>query len=121
MFGTKLSAQTCHAIPGFWADVKGKCHPPLYYIIVTHKIKQAITNQPNDTEAVYRALVALGNMIYAARQFNNLLPAEEAQARSTLEGVENMSFTPKVGQSASELATDKRKIASLVKEILNTL
>ena len=77
-----------------------------------------ITNQPNDAEAVYRTLVALGNLLYAAKQFNTLLSTEEiAQARSALEGVEKMPFTPKAGQSATDQAAEKRKILNLAKEI----
>jgi len=83
---------------------------------------KAVTNQPNDAEAVYRALVALGNILYAAKQFNNPLPAEEVvQVKSTLEGVEKMAFAPKAGQSAPDQATEKRKILNVAKEILNTL
>jgi phospholipase A-2-activating protein len=83
---------------------------------------QAITNQPNDAEAVYRSLVALGNTLYAAKEYKTPLSAEElTQAKSTLEGVEKTTFTPKSGQSAADLAAEKRKIVSLANEILAAL
>jgi len=82
----------------------------------------AITNQPNDTEAVYRALVAVGNILYSAKKFNSPLLAEEvSRAKSTLAGVEKLSFTPKPGQPALDLAAEKRKIANVVKEVLAEL
>ena len=61
-------------------------------------------------------------MLYAAKQFNNPLPAEEvAQARSTLEGVEKMPLSPKAGQSALDWAAEKRKIVNVAEEISSTL
>jgi len=71
---------------------------------------------------MYRALVALGNILYAARQFNTPLPAEDvARARSTLEGIEKLSLPPRSGQSAVDLAAEQRKIANVAKEILGAL
>jgi len=76
------------------------------------------TAQPSDAEAVFRALVALGNMVYATKQFNTPLLAEEvAQTKLTLEGVGKMSFAPKPGQSAADLVAEKRKIVNVTKEI----
>lgn len=91
--------------------------------IITCTVAQVITTpQPNDAEAVYRALVALGNMLYAAKQFGTILPAGEiARTRSILEDVGNISFSPKPGQSAMDLAAEKRKILNVAKEILTTL
>jgi len=61
-------------------------------------------------------------MFYAAKQFNVPLPVEEAaQARSVLEGIGGVSFAPKPGQSAADLAAEKRKIANVAKEILTAL
>ena len=61
-------------------------------------------------------------MLYAAKQFNTPLSAEEvALARSTLEGAEKIPFAPKPGQSAVDLAAEKRKIVNVAKEILTTL
>jgi hypothetical protein len=61
-------------------------------------------------------------MLYAAKQFNTPLPVETiVQAKSALEGVEKLSFAPKSGQSAADLATEKRKILNVAKEILATL
>lgn len=61
-------------------------------------------------------------MLYAAKKFNAPLPAEETvRARSALEGVEKLSFPPKSGQSAADLAAEKRKISNIAKEILATL
>ena len=58
-------------------------------------------------------------MLYAAKKFNTPLPVEEAtQARSALEGAEKLSFSPRPGQSAADLAAEKRKIANVAKEIL---
>lgn len=63
-------------------------------------------------------MVALGNMIYATKQFNTPLLAEEvAQTKLTLEGVGKMSFAPKPGQSATDLAAEKRKVVNVTKEI----
>lgn len=91
-------------------------------MVVVDKSVQTINDQPNDGEAIYRALVALGNMLYAAKRFNTSLPPEEvAQARSTLEGAENIPFTPKAGQSAADSAAQKRKVIALAKEILTTV
>lgn len=67
-------------------------------------------------------MVALGNTLYAAKESNTPLSAEElTQAKSTLEGVEKTSFTPKSGQSATDLAAEKQKIVNLAKEILAAL
>jgi hypothetical protein len=67
-------------------------------------------------------LVALGNILYAAKQFDTPLPAEEAaQARSALEDVESIPFAPRPGQSAADLAAEKRKILNVTKEILSAL
>jgi len=61
-------------------------------------------------------------MLYAAKQFNTPLPAEEtAQARSALEGVEKLTFVPRSGQSATDSATEKRKVLNVAKEVLVTL
>jgi len=61
-------------------------------------------------------------MFYAAKQFNAPLPVEEAaRARSVLEGIGEVSFAPKPGQSAADLAAEKRKIANVAKEILTAL
>lgn len=61
-------------------------------------------------------------MLYAAKQFNTSLSAEElAQVRLVLEGVEKVIFTPKSGQSAADPAVEKRKIANVAKEILTAL
>lgn len=91
-------------------------------MVVTRTVKQAISNQPNDAEAVYRALIALGNMLYAAKQFDNPLTAEEVvKLRSTVEGVEKISFAPKAGQPGPDPATEKQKILNVAKEILSTL
>jgi len=89
--------------------------PPIVADLVAQVIKTA---QPSDSEAVYRALVALGNMVYATKQFNTPLLAEEvAQTKLTLEGVGKMSFTPRPGQSAADLAAEKRKVVNVTKEI----
>lgn len=57
-------------------------------------------------------------MIYATKQFNTPLLAEEiAQTKSTLEAAGKMSFAPRPGQSAVDLATEKRKVVNLTKEI----
>ena len=67
-------------------------------------------------------MVALGNTVYAAKESKTPLSADElTQAKSTLEGVEKTSFTPKSGQSAADQAAEKRKIVSLANEILAAL
>jgi len=76
------------------------------------------TAQPSDAEAVYRALIALGNMIYATKQFNTPFQTDElAQAKLTLEIVRRMPFAQKPGQSAAESAAEKKKVAVVTKEI----
>ena len=57
-------------------------------------------------------------MVYATKQFNTPLQAEEVvQTKLTLEGVAKMSFAPKHGQSAADLAAEKRKVVSVAGEI----
>lgn len=71
---------------------------------------------------MYRALVALGNMLYAAKQFNTPLSAEEAaRAKSALENVGKISFIPKPGQSAAGLGAEERKVVDVVKEVKEVL
>jgi len=61
-------------------------------------------------------------MVYASKQFNTPLSAEEvAQTKSTLEGAGKMTFAPRPGQSAVELAAEKRKVVNLTKEIADML
>ena len=78
--------------------------------------------QPNDAEAVYRALVALGNILYAAKKFNDPLSAEEAaRVGPTIENVEKLTFASKSGQAAVDLAAEKRRIGNVAREILTAM
>ena len=61
-------------------------------------------------------------MIYAIKKFGAKLSAEEVrQVKSTLGGIEKIPFTPKPGQSAADLAAEKRKIVNVIKEISTIL
>jgi hypothetical protein len=82
---------------------------------------QLINVQPNDNESIYRAMIALGNVICAARQSSRPLSEEEiVKVRATVESVEKSSYA-KQGQSAADAAVDKARTTSVGKEILSIL
>jgi len=96
------------------------CEPTLRSTHLKAVISSIIL-QPNDNETTYRATIALGNVAYAARQFNQPLSTEEiVKVRDTIEFVQKSSYT-KPGQSAADAAVDKARSTSVGKEILSML
>lgn len=82
---------------------------------------QAINFQPNDNETTYRGMIALGNVLYAAKKWNQPLNADDvAKVRATVAFVETTSYI-KPGQSQSDAAVEKARATSVGREILGLL
>jgi hypothetical protein len=88
--------------------------------VFTEMVHQAIRLQPNDNETTYRAMIALGNIMYLARQKNAITPEDEKNVRDVVKFVENSTYM-KAGQTAAEAAADKARAVSVGREILEML